>query len=174
VRGQEISFDRLRHGRVIQVRLPAIVAGRPKNLVHNVPRVALAQLLLQRSADEIDQIRGNAGVKGDLMLVGDPAEDLAKLPIGDRANLDLGLNPAQETGVDQFGRVHVGREDDQHLEGDLNLFSARQGEEIDSAIKGHDPAVQQFFRTNPLPSEVVDDQNPIVGLHLRRGDIDTS
>jgi hypothetical protein len=77
--GQEVSLDRLRHGRVIEIRLSVFVLGGPENLVHNIPGVALAQLQLQSAANEIDEILGDARFKLDLILVGNAAKNLAEL-----------------------------------------------------------------------------------------------
>ncbi len=45
-------------------------------------------------------------------------------------------------------------------------------EVVHAAVQRHDPAVQQIARRHELPSEVVDDEYPVVGLHLHRRGID--
>src|SRR5664280_965187 len=159
-RRQKISLNRLCHGRVINIRLLSFVSSRPKNLVHDIPGLAMAQLLLQRIAYEIDEFLGYVGVIPDLTLVCNTAKDLAEMCVQDRANLDLGLNPAQETRVYQFGRIHIGSKDNQHLERNLEFLSSRESQKVDPPVERYDPAVEQLFGANPLPSEIVDDQHP--------------
>src|SRR5277367_5660843 len=94
-----------------------------------------------------------------------------ELLIGDGADMNLGLNSAQEGGIDQGRRIEVGSKYDEHLERNLDLSPARQGEEVDAAIQRNHPAVEQFFGTDSLAAEVVNDQHTIVGLHLRRSGV---
>jgi hypothetical protein len=54
----------------------------------------------------------------------------------------------------------------------LRFSCRRQGEKIDAAIEGNDPAIEQFVGAQALAAEIVDDEHAVVGLHLRRGDIE--
>ena len=70
--------------------------------------------------------------------------------------------------------IHVGGEDHQHLEGDLDLHPTGEGKEVNAAIQRHDPAVQQFFGTDALAAEIVDDEDAVVGLELHGADIEAA
>ena len=119
-----------------------------------------------------DEVLRDVFVVGDVFVAGDAAEDLGKLFLGDGAQLDLGLDAAQECGIDQAGGIVIRGEDDQHFEGNLDLFAADQGQEIDAAVEGHDPAVEQLVGAQALAAEVVDDEHAVVGLHLHRADVE--
>ncbi len=67
------------HGRVVEIRLFTLVPSGPDDLVHNIPGMALAQLLLECAANEVDEIFGDSGVEFYLMLGGNAAEDLAEM-----------------------------------------------------------------------------------------------
>src|SRR5690606_22703714 len=62
----------------------------------------------------------------------------------------------------------VGRENDELLEGYLNLLATRQAEVIDPVFQGDDPPVEQGRRIDPLPAEVVDQQATAIAFELQR------
>jgi hypothetical protein len=66
---------------LIYIRLFALILSGPKNLVHNIPWIALAQIHLQRVVDEINQIEGCVRVILDLILFGNTAKNLAEAHI---------------------------------------------------------------------------------------------
>ena len=78
---QKISLHRQRQGRVIQSWLLTLVAGGPKNLVHKITGIALAQLMLQCVADKIDKILDYVYVIRHSMFFGHAAENLAELVV---------------------------------------------------------------------------------------------
>ena len=64
--------------------------------------------------------------------------------------------------------IEVGGEDQQLLKRHLDLFAGVQGQIIDAAFEGDDPAIEQIVGIDPLAAEVVDDQGAAVGFHLKR------
>src|SRR5208337_4116402 len=82
----------------------------------------------------------------------------------------LGLDAAQEGFIGQVVRIHVGGEDHHQLEGHLEFHTRCQGQVIHAAVERHYPAVEKFARRHHLAAEVVDDQDAVVGLHLKRRD----
>ena len=66
-----------------------------------------------------------------------------KLLFGDGRDEDFVGDASQERGVHQLLRLEIGGEDDHQLERDLEFQTIAQGEIIDAAIHGQDPAVQQ-------------------------------
>ena len=95
-------------------------------------------------------------------------EDLRE--VGRRRALreDLVVNTAKERFVDQFGRLDVRREDDEHHERQVDLLARLQRQEVDAAFERRDPAVEQRVRRALLPAEVVDDEHAAVGDELDR------
>src|SRR5437867_2489164 len=107
--------------------------------------VARAQRDVALAAVLRDPIAG-LRVEGDLLRLADAAEDLRELLIGRRLDLDLVLDPSQERLVDERGRGAVGREDEEHVEGDLDLAAIGRGEEVHIPIERHDPAIEELLR----------------------------
>src|SRR5262249_60003502 len=83
--------------------------------------------------------------------------------------LHLVADTSQKCIVDQFLRIQVRREDNQLLERYLNLLTACHGQEVMPVFQGQNPPVEEFLRTDDLPSEVVDQENAAVGLEVDRG-----
>ena len=81
---------------------------------------------------------------------------------------DLVGDAPHERFVGERLRLQVGREDDQHVERNLELAAGMQRQEVDAALERHDPAVQEVARRDALAAEVVDDEDAAVGLHLDR------
>ena len=57
-------------------------------------------------------------------------------------------------------------EDDELLEGHLNLLAVRQIQKIVALFERHDPAIQKLIDAHLLPPEVVDDERAAVALEL--------
>ena len=72
------------------------------------------------------------------------------------ADFDLVGNAAEEGLVGQVGRLQVRDEDDELLEGHLNLLAGGQRQEVVAVFQRNDPAIEQVGGRNPLPAEVVD------------------
>ena len=77
-------------------------------------------------------------------------------------------NSPQKRFVDQILRLQVRREDDQLIEGNLDLLAVGQIQKVETFFQRHDPAVQQFVGAHPLPAEVVDHQRAAIALQLHR------
>ncbi len=84
-------------------------------------------------------------------------------------HFDLVGNAAQERVVDQVVRLQVGREDEELIEGHLDLLAVGQVQEVVALFERHDPAVEQLDDAHPLAAEVVDHQRAAVALELQRG-----
>src|SRR5437762_9159754 len=108
------------------------------------------------------------GLVVDALARADALEDLVVLL--DRRSLDPDLvtDAPEERLVDEVGRVEVRREDDEHVERDLDLLTGVQREVVDALLERHDPSVEEVLGRDPLPAEVVDHEDPAVRLHLER------
>src|SRR5438309_3670045 len=95
-------------------------------------------------------------------------EDLVVLLHRRRLDPDLVADAPQEGLVDEVGGVEVRREDDQHVERDLDLLAGVQRQVVDALLERNDPPVEQVLRCDALPSEVVDHEDAAVRLHLER------
>ncbi len=103
----EVGLDGALQGHLVHVRCLLFVASLPADLVDDVARMAASQFLVERGADETDEVLGYAVVVGYVFVDGDAADDLGKLFLGDGAQLELGLDAAQEGGIDEAGGVVV-------------------------------------------------------------------
>src|SRR5689334_6822446 len=66
--------------------------------------------------------------------------------------------PAQEGLLGQVSGSEIAGEDQELLEGDLDLLAGVQRQVVDPILEGDDPAVEEVARLNPLTSEIVDQQ----------------
>src|SRR5207247_788966 len=69
---------------------------------------------------------GRLRVERDLLLLADPTQDLRKLLLRRRLDLDLVLNATQERFIHQRGGRAVRGEDEKHVERYLDLAAVRQ------------------------------------------------
>src|SRR6185437_9624706 len=146
----------------------AFISGGPADLVHDVARVARAQVLLHFVLDEARQQIRNVLLILHLQFRGDTSENLRELILVNGPHPDLRLNSAQEGRIDEFTGLLVGGKNHQHFERHFDLLAAGKIQEIDMALERDDPAVHQFFGAYALASEVVDDQHAVVRFHLER------
>ena len=117
------------------------------------------------------QSGGRTAVDLDAALLGDPGEDPVELIVGTGADVDLVVDPPEEGLVAQPSRVEVRGEHDLHLEGHFEL-PAVQRQVVDLAVQRHDPAIEERIRGHGLSTEVVDDQDAAVRLHLQGCEVD--
>src|SRR5260221_14442196 len=61
----------------------------------------------------------------------------------------------------------VGRKNQESLERHFNLTAGLKAEKIHAAVHRDNPAVQNFGRSGPLPAEIVDEVNAVIGLELK-------
>ena len=112
----------------------------------------------------VDEVVDGFLVEFDPQLRAHDAEQLAKLRFGRVRDFDLVRYAPEERFVDQVPRFEIGGEDDQLVEGHLDLLAVGQVEEVVAFFQRHDPAVEQFVGPHALPPEVVDDECPAVAL----------
>ena len=146
-------------------------ADRDEDLAHRGrevgPQVAVTELAARPS-----EVLGGPGGQPDAVGVADPAQDLVEGVVGDRRDQHLRLDATEERLVAQRLGLEVGREHDLGVEGDVELHAVIEHEVVALAVEGHDPAVEQGLgRQVRLAAEVVDHQDPVVGLHLHRGHV---
>ena len=72
-------------------------------------------------------------------------EDLFVNVAGGGVDVDFVPDAAEEGIVNEVLRVEVCREDDELLEGDLELLAAGDGEEIVPVFERQNPAVEEFL-----------------------------
>ena len=54
-------------------------------------------------------------------------------------------------------------------EGDADLLPGRQRQVVDLVLQRDDPAVEQIGGIDALAAEVIEEEEPVIGLHVRRG-----
>src|SRR5947209_3054829 len=108
------------------------------------------------------------GLVVDVLARADALEDLVVLLDRRRLDADLVADAAEERLVDEVGRVEVRREDDEHVEWDLDLLAGVQREVVDTLLERDDPPVEEVLRRDALPAKVIDHEDAAVRLHLER------
>ena len=78
----------------------------------------------------------------------------------------LVFQPPKPGLVGQVFRRDVGGEDDELVEGDLELLAGVQRQKVVSALERHDPAVDERLRQHLLPPEIVDDEDAAGRLEM--------
>src|SRR2546430_1847068 len=136
-------------------------------LLDDVSRMAATQAEVLLAVVRED-LAHRLGLVVDALAGADPLEDLVVLLDRRRLDADLVANAAEERLIDQVGRIEVRREDDEHVERDLDLLAGVQREVVDALLERNDPAVEEVFRRDALPAEVVDHEDAAVRLHLER------
>jgi hypothetical protein len=99
---------------------------------------------------------------------GDHGEDLEEVLLRGAVDLDLEEDPAERGLVEDLVGVEVGGEDDEGVEGHLELLARLEREDVARLLQGHDPAVDDLLRRLGLAAEVVDDEDAARGLELER------
>ena len=151
-----------------ELGLAAVVGGEVDDLVHQVARVAGEQRpLVAPVVVAHQQVEGLVGV-GDAALCADLLQDLAVLAERQLPDEDLVADAAQEGVVGHVGGREVGREHQHHVEGDLELAAVAQHQVVVATVHRHDPAVHQLARRDHLAAQVVDQEEAVVGLEVRR------
>jgi hypothetical protein len=74
------------------------------------------------------------------------------------------VDAAQKCLIRQLRWIQIGGEHHHHLERDAQLLPVLQAQVVDAPVQRDDPAVQQIARRDHLASEVVDNQNAVVGF----------
>ena len=151
---RKVSFDCLLERRPIDIRLLAVEASCPADLVHDVQRITGPKLLLHIVVNIVDETLRDAGVKTHPFLVGHPAENIEELVFAYRTDLDLRLDSPDEGGVDKFRRAKfeakmtsISKGTSSFLPHDIDRKSIR-GPEEQSSDSGSPPAVYAAVRNH--------------------------
>src|SRR5207248_4400106 len=107
--------------------------GRVDELLDDVARMAAAQAEVLLAVVRED-LAHRLGLVVDVLARADALEDLVVLLDRRRLDADLVADAAKERLVDEVGRVEVRREDDEHVEGDLDLLAGVQREVVDALL----------------------------------------
>jgi hypothetical protein len=149
-----------------QRRLHAQVEGAVLDVLHDVPRMAGprgdSHLSVDVAIDPVDGTWRQSDIPTLAELVHDP---LPTGPVGVRDGR-LVLDPTEECFFHEGLRIQIGGKDQEGVEGDGELRPGLERQEVDATLQRHDPSVQQLFGTHPLTTEVVDDEEAPVRLHL--------
>src|SRR5439155_18855556 len=130
-------------GRKLRLLLEETRGG--AHVAHEVTWLARAERDVALARVLRDPLRG-LRVEREPVLLADAAHDLRELRVRRRLHLDLVLDASKERLVDERRRRAVRREDEEHIEGHLDLATVVQREEVDVAVEGDDPAVQEILR----------------------------
>src|SRR5439155_15082743 len=98
-------------------------------------------------------------------------KNLVELLAGKVVDLDLVWDTAKEGLITQLRRIKVTGKHHKQIERNLELFPSREIQKVNSPIERDNPTIQQRFGPHQLPTEVVHNQYPVVGLHLNRSGI---
>src|SRR5262249_3063174 len=85
---------------------------------------------------------------------------------------DFVRDSAQEGLVRKLERVKICRKGHKKIKWNFELPSSGQGQKINTAVERRHPSVEQLVRAHPLASKVVENQDSVVGLHLKRSSIE--
>src|SRR5579863_6117137 len=148
--------------------LPMFIKGDGPDRVTDVPRktgTKVGAVLQTQFAEEFLAARfiGHPGRRAR------HAKNLVELVGFDSVDKNLVWNAPKKRFIGELIRGQIGGENNLQLERDVELAAAAERKKVDAAIERHDPAVEQIPRRNHLASEVVDQQDSVVGLHLQRG-----
>ncbi len=130
------------------------------------PQIAVAEFTAALAQD-----RRCLGLDRDAAIGRDPSQHLVECFVLDRGDEDLRTDATVERLVGQLRGVEVGGEDDLGQERHFELRPVLEAQEVDVAVEGYDPAVQQLLGGERLAAEVVDRQHPVVRDHLQRGQV---
>src|SRR3990170_2095839 len=83
-------------------------------------------------------------------------------------DLDLVPDPSEKRLVGQLARFDVRRKQDDLVERNLELLPVLEGEVVARLFQGNDPSVEEIEWPDELAPEVIDEEDPAVGLHLKR------
>src|SRR5438552_18458452 len=160
-------------GEVDQVRLQPWRAtqevGDLIQLVEDIPRLAPTIWPLEGFVVAVEHVVVARLAEDDLELLAGSLEDLSKFHRSRVRHMDLVANTPQERLIYQRSRLQVRAEHDHRLEGCPHRHSrTSQGQVIDPPLQGNDQAVEQGARRGVLPAEVVQKEDPAVGLQLDR------
>jgi hypothetical protein len=115
---------------------------------------------------------GASGGQPHAVVLADAPEHLVEGVVGDGGDQHLRLDATEEGLVAERLGLEVGREHDLDVEGDVELHAVVELQVVALAIEGDDPPVQQRLGGQVgLAPEVVDDEDPVVGLHLHRSHV---
>ena len=123
---------------------------RPLTLV-----IVIRYEVLERGFVKLDAERGTDG-----------AEDLLEFIESWILEVNLVLDPTQESLVSKLGRLEIGGEHHNLVEWNLQLGTGHEGEVIDLRFERNNQPVEQLLWVHCLTSEIVDQEHPAVGLHL--------
>jgi len=139
------------------------------DLVDNVTWVTATHHALAIAVLGLDQIIDCFFVVGYASALAVLQKDPLKLVFGGIGDIDLVGDPSQKGLVHKIGRIEVGREYYQLLEGDFELFACVKGEIVDTLFEGYDPSVEERFVIDTLSAKVIDQQKAAIALELDRG-----
>src|SRR5450759_4621483 len=112
------------------------------------------------------EIQESILVIGDSVQATSPYKDLAEHLFAGVTCLDLVLDTAQKRLIHERAWIEVRGEDQQLVEGNLELTTSIQFQEIYAELEWHDPAIQEIGGTNLLAAKVVNQKHSRVGLEL--------
>ena len=104
---------------------------------------------------------------GKFFLLANVAQKFMEEFRAERLDLDLVLQAAHEGVFGEIAEREVGAEDDYEFERNFKSGAGPERKNVFAAIEGNDPAVQKLAGCDALAAEVVNQQDPVVGLHLQ-------
>jgi hypothetical protein len=110
----------------------------------------------------LQQVQKGIFVEGDVQRLALADKNLEEELLIRTGDFHLDLNTAQEGVINELGGVEVGAEDDEQLEGRDDGLPGIEAQEIDLALQGDDPAVEQVSRQDMLPTEIVEQEHTAV------------
>src|ERR1700681_3630380 len=174
---QRLFLCEVQPGRPLQLRLAhmrrtTLVLAYGSQDVADVARIASAEFTTSLGQAQFAQILRAVRFGRDSELADDTHEDLIESRLIDGVHKDLVMNTAQKRVIRKIARIEVRREHNHQLERDLKLDTVSQHEIVHAPVQRDDPAIQKVARRHQLPAKVVDDEDPVIRLHLKRRGVD--
>src|SRR5580704_13942507 len=149
-----------------------IAADRGEN-INDIEGITSSQLGAAIGDAELAQVVAAIGFERNASRRGHSPEDLVEGVLVNRLDENLVVDSAQEGFVGQVVGVEVGGKDHHHFKGNLELHAVLQRKIVDAPVQRNDAAIEQIAGGNELASEVVNEEDAIVCLHLQRGGVNT-
>ena len=96
------------------------------------------------------------------------APDLLVIFYAQWRKLDFVSDSTQECLVRKIQWMYIGREDHYNVERHREMPARLQGKKVFFLLQWYDPSIEQRHGIDPLSSQVIDDEDAVVSLELKR------
>src|SRR5687767_1503828 len=122
------------------------VFGVSERLLDQIARVAPTHLNAARAEVSCQQILHESRIELQVAVAAEFFEDLSEISLRRAFAENLVMDAPQECFVYELRRLDVGGKHDQRHEWQVEFLPSLKREEIDTALEGNDPPIQQVSR----------------------------